>query len=58
MIGCYAIQPTNADTTAALCAEAHTAGRLVWPFFADDEAEMRRLIGCGRGGRGRHCQCC
>ena len=48
--GCYGIQPTNSDTTGALVKEAHEAGRLVWPFFANDPAEMRRLIACGVDG--------
>ena len=45
--GCYGIQPRNHLTDAALCEEAHTAGRLVWPFYANDEDEMRRLVEAG-----------
>ena len=47
---CYAIQPRNHLTDAALCGDAHTAARLVWPFFANDAEEMQRLIEVGVDG--------
>ena len=47
---CYGIQPRNNLTDAALCEEAHAAGRLVWPFFANDEEEMLRLVESGVDG--------
>ena len=49
-IGCRILQPGNAMTTAELVAEAHQLGMEVNPFYADDEQEMRRLIGCGVDG--------
>ena len=47
---CYAIQPRNHLTDAALCTSAHAAGRLVWPFYANEVNEMRRLIEVGVDG--------
>ena len=48
--GCYGIQPRNHLTDAALCEEAHAAGRLVWPFYANEPDEMRRLVEAGVDG--------
>jgi glycerophosphoryl diester phosphodiesterase len=48
--GCYAIQPRNALTDTALCESAHAARRLVWPFLANEEAEMSRLVDAGVDG--------
>lgn len=48
--GCTNIQPLHRITTPALCDEAHRFGLVVHPFYADDEAEMRRLIDCGVDG--------
>ena len=48
--GCYAIQPVGKITSSGLCVEAHAAGLRVHPFYADDEAEMRRQIACGVDG--------
>ena len=47
---CYGIQPRNHLTDAALCLETHAAGRLVWPFYANEEEEMRRLVKAGVDG--------
>jgi len=46
------LQPSNRIVTADLIAAAHAPRRniKVNPFFADDEAEMRRLIDCGVDG--------
>ena len=37
-------------TTPELVAQAHARGMEVNPFFADNRAEMRRLIACGVDG--------
>jgi glycerophosphoryl diester phosphodiesterase len=44
--GCCVLQPMNAIVTPRFVAEAHEHGLKVNPFYADDEAEMRRLIAC------------
>lgn len=49
-IGCRILQPGNGMTTPALVAEAHRRGMEVNPFYADEEAEMLRLIECGVDG--------
>lgn len=49
-IGCRILQPGHAVTTPHLVAQAHAHGMEVNPFFADDEAQMRRLIACGVDG--------
>lgn len=49
-MGCGNIQPLHRITTPGLVEEAHALGLVVHPFYADDEAEMRRLIGCGVDG--------
>lgn len=49
-VNLYAIQPTNQTTDLALCEAIHARERLVWPFFANDVSEMRRLIACGVDG--------
>ena len=49
-MGCGNIQPLNRITTPELVAEAHALELVVHPFYADDEAEMSRLIGCGVDG--------
>ena len=49
-IGCRILQPANGITTPALVAAAHVAGIEVHPFYADDPAEMQRLIDCGVDG--------
>ncbi|MBI3921412.1 MAG: hypothetical protein HY318_08360, partial [Armatimonadetes bacterium] len=48
--GCYCMQPSNQIVTPGLCFAAHRAGMRVHPFYADDEAEMVRLIHCGVDG--------
>lgn len=49
-IDCRILQPGNGMTTPELVREAHENGMEVNPFYADDEAEMRRLIACGVDG--------
>ncbi len=49
-VGCTIIQPGHAMTTPELVAEAHAQGLEVNPFYADTQAEMQRLIGCGVDG--------
>jgi len=49
-LGCTICQPNNTLVTEAFCSQAHDAGLEVNPFYADDEAEMRRLIDCGVDG--------
>ena len=49
-IGCRILQPGNKQVDKALIADAHRHGMEVNPFYADDEAEMRRLIACGVDG--------
>ena len=49
-IDCRILQPGHAMTDARLVEEAHRHGMLVFPFFADEEDEMRRLIACGVDG--------
>ena len=49
-IGCRILQPANTQTDSDLVRRAHESGMKVNPFYADDEGEMRRLIGCGVDG--------
>jgi len=49
-VGCSILQPGHALTTPELVNAAHEQGMEVNPFYADDEAEMRRLIDCGVDG--------
>lgn len=49
-MGCSNVQPLHRITTSAFCEEAHRLGLFVHPFYADDEAEMTRLIKCGVDG--------
>ena len=49
-IGCRILQPGNKQVDTAFVADAHRHGMEVNPFYADDEAEMRRLIECGVDG--------
>jgi glycerophosphoryl diester phosphodiesterase len=49
-IGCRILQPGHAMTTPELVAAAHAHEMQVFPFFADEEDEMRRLINCGVDG--------
>ena len=49
-MGCTNSQPLNSITTPSFCEEAHHLGLIVHPFYADDEAEMVRLIECGVDG--------
>jgi len=49
-IGCRILQPANNQTDSDLVRRAHESGMKVNPFYADDEGEMRRLIGCGVDG--------
>lgn len=49
-LGCTNSQPLNKITTRAFCDQAHQLGLTVHPFYADDEAEMARLIECGVDG--------
>lgn len=48
--GCSDMQPSNQIVTRGLCYAAHRAGLRVNPFYADEEAEMVRLIECGVDG--------
>ena len=48
--GCEILQPGNAQVDAEFVQEAHRHDLEVNPFYADDEAEMRRLIACGVDG--------
>jgi len=47
---CHILQPSNTIVTPKFVAAAHRHGLKVNPFYADDEAEMRRLIACGVDG--------
>jgi len=49
-VGATILQPGHAVTTPELVAAAHAQGMEVNPFYADDEAEMQRLIDCGVDG--------
>lgn len=49
-IGCTILQPKNFQVDAQFILEAQRLGFEVNPFYADDEAEMRRLIECGVDG--------
>ncbi len=49
-VGCRILQPGNKQVDNALVEDAHRRGMEVNPFYADDEAEMRRLIACGVDG--------
>jgi glycerophosphoryl diester phosphodiesterase len=49
-VGCGILQPGNQQIEAGFVSEAHGYGLEVNPFFADDEAEMRRLVECGVDG--------
>ncbi len=49
-MGCSNLHPSNKITTARFCEEAHRLGLIVHPYYADDEAEMLRLIECGVDG--------
>ena len=49
-MGCGNIQPLHRITTPGLVETAHGLGLVVHPFYADDEADMKRLIGCGGDG--------
>ena len=49
-IGCKIIQPGNWQVDQKFMAQAHKSGLEVNPFYADDDAEMRRLIDCGVDG--------
>jgi glycerophosphoryl diester phosphodiesterase len=49
-VGCRILQPGNAQVDEALVSEAHRCGMEVNPFYADDEAEMRRLTASGVDG--------
>ena len=49
-VRCRIIQPGNQQVDKEFVEEAHHHDLEVNPFFADDEAEMRRLITCGVDG--------
>ena len=49
-VGCRILQPGNAQVDEAFVSDAHGAGMEVNPFYADDEAEMRRLAAFGVDG--------
>jgi glycerophosphoryl diester phosphodiesterase len=49
-MGCQLLQPANGITTSELVVEAHEQGIEVHPFYADEAAEMQRLIDCGVDG--------
>ncbi len=48
--GCEILQPGNAQVDPVFVQEAHRHGLKVNPFYADDAAEMRRLMACGVDG--------
>jgi glycerophosphoryl diester phosphodiesterase len=49
-IGCTILQPGNAMVDESFVKNAHTHCLEVNPFYADDKAEMKRLIACGVDG--------
>ncbi len=49
-IGCTILQPGNAMVDASFVKNAHAHHLEVNPFYADDKAEMKRLIACGVDG--------
>ncbi len=49
-VGAEAINPHVALVSAASVAEAHAAGRAVYPYTANEIAEMDRLLDCGVDG--------
>lgn len=49
-IGCKILQPGNWQVDHKFMVQAHKFGFEVNPFYADDEAEMHRLINCGVDG--------
>lgn len=49
-IGCQLLQPGNRQVDYVFMERAHQFGLEVNPFYADDEAEMQRLIDCGVDG--------
>ncbi len=48
--GCRILQPGNAQVDEDFVSDAHRGGMEVNPFYADDEAEMRRLAAAGVDG--------
>lgn len=48
--GCRILQPGHGMTTRQLVESAHAHEMLVYPFFADEEDQMRRLLDCGADG--------
>ena len=49
-VRCRILQPGNQQVDNAFVEEAHRHDLEVNPFYADEEAEMRRLISCGVDG--------
>ena len=49
-MGCSNVQPLHSIVSRKFCDEAHRLGLFIHPFYADDEAEMTRLIECGVDG--------
>ena len=49
-VGAEAINPEVSLVTADLVAEAHAAGLKVYPYTANERAEMERLLDCGVDG--------
>lgn len=49
-LNCRILQPGNGKVTSGMVAEAHRNGIEVNAFYADDHAEMHRLIDCGVDG--------
>ncbi len=50
IVPCRVLQPRNNVVTKELVTRAHELGLKVNPFYADEEAEMKRFIDCGVDG--------
>ena len=49
-MGCCNVQPLHRIVSKEFCDKAHRLGLFIHPFYADDQAEMTRLIECGVDG--------